>query len=89
VQVVLALHLLQHAQLHLPPRCHHPVQVVLALHLLQHAPNVTFLLPASSPSTVRGNNSMGHAWLPAELTMRMEQHKVERIVSRVQVTDPP
>ncbi len=37
VQVVLALHLLQHAQHHLPPRCHHPVQVVLALHLLQHA----------------------------------------------------
>jgi hypothetical protein len=36
-----------------------------------------------------GNNSMGHAWLLAELTMRMEQHKVQRIVSRVQVIDPP
>jgi hypothetical protein len=52
-------------------------------------PSITFLLAASSPPTVRGNNSMGHAWLPAELTMRMEQHKVERIVSKVQVTDLP
>jgi hypothetical protein len=46
-------------------------------------PNITFLLTASSPPTDSGNNSMGHAWLPAELTMRMEQHKVQRIVSRV------
>jgi hypothetical protein len=52
-------------------------------------PNITFLLAASSLPTDRGNNSMGHAWLPAGLTMRMEQHKVERIVSRVQVTDLP
>jgi hypothetical protein len=37
VQVVLALHLLQHAQHHLLPHYHHHVQVVLALHLLQHA----------------------------------------------------
>jgi hypothetical protein len=52
-------------------------------------PNITFLLVANSLPMVKGNSSMGHAWLPAELTMRMEQHKVERIVSRVQVTDPP
>jgi hypothetical protein len=52
-------------------------------------PSITFLLVASSLSANRGNNSMGHAWLPVELTMRMEQHKVERIVSRVQVTNPP
>jgi hypothetical protein len=52
-------------------------------------PSITFLLAASNPSTDRGNNSMGHAWLPAGLTVSMEQHKVQRIVSRVQVTDPP
>jgi hypothetical protein len=52
-------------------------------------PSINFLLTANNPSAVRGNNSMGHAWLPTELTMRMEQYKVERIVSRVQVTDPP
>jgi hypothetical protein len=59
------------------------------LYICCNMPNITFFLPANSPPTVRGNNSMGHAWLPAELTMRMEQHKVERIVSKVQVTDPP
>jgi hypothetical protein len=37
----------------------------------------------------RGNSSMGHVWLPTGLTMKMEQHKVQRIVSRVQVTNPP
>jgi hypothetical protein len=52
-------------------------------------PSITFLLAASSLPTDRGNSSMGHACLPAGLTMRMEQHKVQRIVSRVQVTDPP
>jgi hypothetical protein len=52
-------------------------------------PSITFLLAANSPPADRGNNNMGHAWLPARLTMRMEQHKVQRIVSRVQVTDPP
>jgi hypothetical protein len=52
-------------------------------------PSITFLLDGSSPPTDRGNRNMGHAWLPAGLTMRMEQHKVQRIVSRVQVTDPP
>jgi len=59
------------------------------LYICYNMPSVTFLLPTSSPPTVRRNSSMGHAWLPAKLTMRMEQHKVERIVSRVQVTDPP
>jgi hypothetical protein len=57
--------------------------------ICSNMPNITFLLAASSLPTDRGNNSMGHAWLPAGLTMRMEQHKVERIVSRVQVTDLP
>jgi hypothetical protein len=52
-------------------------------------PSITFLLAANSPPTDKGNNNMGHAWLPAGFTMRMEQHKVQRIVSRVQVTDPP
>jgi hypothetical protein len=52
-------------------------------------PSITFLLTASSLSTDRGNSNMGHAWLPTELTMRMEQHKVEQIVSRVQVINPP
>jgi hypothetical protein len=52
-------------------------------------PSITFLLAASNLPTDRGNSSMGHACLLAELTMRMEQHKVQRIVSRVQVTDPP
>jgi hypothetical protein len=52
-------------------------------------PSITFLLAANSLPADRGNSSMGHAWLPAGLTMRMEQHKVEWIVSRVQVTDPP
>jgi hypothetical protein len=52
-------------------------------------PIITFLLAASSPPVDRGNSSMGHAWLPAKLTMTMEQHKVQLIVSRVQVTDPP
>jgi hypothetical protein len=51
--------------------------------------SITFLLVANSPPMDRGNNSMGHAWLPAGLTMRMEQYKVERIVSRVKVTNPP
>jgi hypothetical protein len=52
-------------------------------------PSITFLLAPNSPPTDRGNNSMGHAWLSARLTMRMEHHKVQRIVSKVQVTDPP
>jgi hypothetical protein len=52
-------------------------------------PSITFLLAASSPPADRGNSSMGHAWLPTGLTMRMEHHKVQRIVSKVQVTDPP
>jgi hypothetical protein len=46
-------------------------------------PNITFLLATNNPPTDKGNSSMGHAWLPVGLTMRMEQHKVERIVSRV------
>jgi hypothetical protein len=53
------------------------------LYICCNMPSVTFLLLANSPPTVRGNSSMGHAWLLTELTMRMEQHKVERIVSRV------
>jgi hypothetical protein len=53
------------------------------LYICYNMPSITFLLAASSPFTNRGNNNMGHAWLLAELTMRMEQHKVERIVSRV------
>jgi hypothetical protein len=52
-------------------------------------PSITFLLATSSPLADRGNSSMGHAWLLAGLTMRMEQHKVQHIVSRVQVFDPP
>jgi hypothetical protein len=52
-------------------------------------PSITFLLDGSNPSADRGNRSMGHAWLLAGLTMRMEQHKMQRIVSRVQVTNPP
>jgi hypothetical protein len=59
------------------------------LYICYNMPSITSLLTASNPPTVRGNNSMGHAWLLVELTMRMEQHKVEWIVSRVQVTDPP
>jgi len=55
--------------------------------------NITFLLVAIILWRLwwadKGNNSMGHVWLPAGLTMRMEQHKVQRIVSRVQVTNPP
>jgi hypothetical protein len=83
---VLALHLLQHAQHHLPPRCHHPVQVVLALHLLQHAQHH---LPPRRQQPTGGQGQQEHAWLPAGLTMRMEQHRVEWIVSKVQVTNPP
>jgi predicted nucleotide-binding protein (sugar kinase/HSP70/actin superfamily) len=49
--------------------------------------SITFLLAAII--LCRGNNSMGHAWLLTGFTMRMEQHKVEWIVSRVQATDPP
>jgi hypothetical protein len=52
-------------------------------------PNITFLLATSSPLADRGNNSMGHAWLPTKLTMRMEHHKLQQIISKVQVTDPP
>jgi hypothetical protein len=52
-------------------------------------PSITFLLDGSSPLADKGNRSMGHAWLLAGLTMRMKQHKVQRIVSKVQVTDPP
>jgi hypothetical protein len=52
-------------------------------------PSITFLLATNSSPADKGNSSMGHAWLPAGLTMRMEQHKVERIISKVQVTDPP
>jgi len=59
------------------------------LYICCNMPNITFLLAASNPPTVRGNSNMKHAWLPAELTMKMEQHKVEWIVSRVQVTDFP
>jgi hypothetical protein len=59
------------------------------LYICCNMPSITFLLAVSSPPADRGTSSMGHAWLPAGLTMRMEQHKVERIVSRVQVTDPP
>jgi hypothetical protein len=55
--------------------------------------NITFLLAAIILWRLwwadRGNSSMGHVWLPTGLTMRMEQHKVQRIVSRVQVTNPP
>jgi predicted nucleotide-binding protein (sugar kinase/HSP70/actin superfamily) len=51
--------------------------------------SITFLLAASSTLADKGNNSMGHAWLPTGLTMRMEQHKVQRIVSRVQVINLP
>jgi hypothetical protein len=58
------------------------------LYICCNMPSITFLLPARSAPKVRGNNNMGHAWLPAELTMRMEQYKMERIVSRVQVIDP-
>jgi hypothetical protein len=46
-------------------------------------PSITFLLATTSPLVDKGNSSMGHAWLPAGLTMRMEQHKVQRIVSKV------
>jgi hypothetical protein len=59
------------------------------LYIYCNMPSITFLLAPNSPSADRGNSSMGHAWLPARLTMRMEQHKVQRIVSKVQVTDPP
>ncbi len=59
------------------------------LYIYYNMPNITFLLLVNSPPADRGNSSMGHAKLPAGLTMRMEQHKVQRIVSRVQVTDPP
>jgi hypothetical protein len=59
------------------------------LYIYCNMPSIAFLLAASSPPTDRGNSSMGHAWLLAELTMKMEQHKVEWIVSRVQVTNPP
>jgi hypothetical protein len=52
-------------------------------------PNITFLLTVSSLPADRGNNSMGHVWLPTGLTMKMEQHKVRWIVSMVQVIDPP
>jgi hypothetical protein len=59
------------------------------LYICYNMPSITFLLAANSPPTDKGNNNMGHAWLPTGFTMRMEQHKVQRIVSRVQVTDPP
>jgi hypothetical protein len=39
-------------------------------------PNITFLLVANISLVDKGNNSMGHVWLAAEFTMRMEQHKV-------------
>jgi hypothetical protein len=52
-------------------------------------PIIAFHLNANSPPADRGNRSMGHAWLPAGLIMRMEQHKVQRIISRVQVNNPP
>jgi hypothetical protein len=42
------------------------------LYICCNMPNITFLLVASSPSAAKGNSSMGHAWLPAGLTMRME-----------------
>jgi hypothetical protein len=51
--------------------------------------SITFLLAANNTPADRGNSSMGHAKLPTGLTMKMEQHKVQRIVSRVQVTDLP
>jgi hypothetical protein len=51
-------------------------------------PSITFLLVASSPPVDKGNNSMGHAWLPTELIMRMELHKVQQIISKVQVINP-
>jgi hypothetical protein len=47
-------------------------------------PSITFLLAASSPPVDRGNSSMGHAWLPARLTMRMEQHKAQSATDRKQ-----
>jgi hypothetical protein len=59
------------------------------LYIYCNMPNITFLLAVSSPPADRGNSNMGHAWLPVRLTMRMEQHKVQRIVSKVQVTNPP
>jgi hypothetical protein len=59
------------------------------LYICYNMPNITFLLTASSLPAGMGNNNMGHVWLPAGLTMRMEQHKVQWIISRVQVTDPP
>ncbi len=55
------------------------------LYICCNMPSITFLLVANSPPVDRGNNSMGHAWLLAGLTMKMEQHKVQRIVSMVQV----
>jgi hypothetical protein len=62
---MLALHLLQHAQHHFPPR-------------------------RQQPTGGQGQQQHG-ACLAANraFTMRMEQHKVQRIVSKVQVTDPP
>jgi hypothetical protein len=59
------------------------------LYICCNMPSITFFLTASSLPMDRDNNNMGRAWLLAGLTMKLEQHKVQWIVSRVQVTDPP
>jgi len=54
---MLALHLLQHAQHHLLPCCHHLMQVVLALHLLQHAQHY---LPPRRQQPASGQGQQQH-----------------------------